>query len=212
MAVTRETVCAKMGSVPEIPLEDFLSHFMPSQRLDTVQLEAVLYKLTREWHIHQEFHPEACARKKSRAAIWATDNAPLGVDDQRGTFWTDYVFAPADLSGSARVVYNDLVAIHGQIVQCCLEVYEGRILKQTTGLRNNATRSLDSQELPLSVPDGAHRLLTDLDEEFDWHDIVIAEEYTHLRDCARSGLWDVDMAEDVGEPRQTSTQQKLEVR
>ncbi|KAL1702752.1 hypothetical protein EV121DRAFT_281620 [Schizophyllum commune] len=205
MAVTRETVCAKMGSVPEIPLEDFFAHFMPSQRLDTVQLEAVLYKLT-----HQDFPPEACARKKSRAAIWATDNAPLGVGFQRGTFWTDYVFAPADLSGSARVVDNDLVAIHGQIVQCCLEVDEGRTLKQTTTLRNNATRSLDGQELPLSVPDGAHQLLPDLGEEFDWHDIVIAEEYTHLRDCARSGLWDVDMAEDVEEPRQTATQQKLE--
>ncbi|KAL1727165.1 hypothetical protein EV714DRAFT_286724 [Schizophyllum commune] len=210
MAATRETVCAKMGSVPEIPLEDFLSHFMPSQKLDAVQLAAVLDKLTQEWHVHQDFPPEACARKKSRAAIWATDNAPLGVDDQHRTVWTDYVFAPADLAGSARVVYSDLVAIHGQIVQCCLKVDEGKTLKQITTLKNNAIRGQDSHALPLLVPDGAHQLLTDLGEGFDWHDIVIAEEYTHLRDCASSGLWDVDMAEDVGEPRQTATQQKLE--
>ncbi|KAL1667444.1 hypothetical protein GGF50DRAFT_48399 [Schizophyllum commune] len=210
MAVTRETVCAEMGSVPEISLEDFFSHFLPSQKLDAVQLKAVFDKLTQEWHVHEDFPSEACARKKSRATIWATDNVPLGVDDQRRTFWTDYVFAPTDLSGSARVVYSDLVAIHGQIVQCCLEVDKGKTLKQITTLKNNATRGLDSQELPSSAPDRAHRLTTNLDEEFAWHDIVVAEEYAHLRDCASSGLWYVDMAEDVGELRQTATQQKLE--
>ncbi|KAL1672826.1 hypothetical protein EV122DRAFT_223919 [Schizophyllum commune] len=206
MAITRETVCTKMGSVPEIPLEDFLSHFMPSQKLDAVQLKAVFDKLTQEWHVHEDFPPEACARKKARAATWASENAPLGVDDQHRTFWTDYVFAPADLSGSARVIYSDLVAIHGQIVQCCLEVDEGKIFKQTTMLSNSAMR----QELPLSVPDGAHQLLPDLGEEFDWHDIVVAEEYTHLRSCTSSGILDIDMAEDVEGPRPTATQQKLE--
>ncbi|KAL1760182.1 hypothetical protein FB107DRAFT_245763 [Schizophyllum commune] len=199
-----------MGSVPEIPLEDFLSYFMPSQKLDAVQLKAVFDKLTQEWRLHEDFPPEACARKKSRATIWATDNAPLGVDDQRGTFWTDYVFAPADLSGSARVVYDDLVAIHGQIVQCCLELDEGKTLQRMSTLKHNAQRSFNGHELPLSAPDGAHRLLTDLGEELDWHDIVIAEEYMHLRDCVSSGLWDIEMAEEVDEPRQTVTQLKLE--
>ncbi|KAI5897150.1 uncharacterized protein SCHCODRAFT_02534119 [Schizophyllum commune H4-8] len=208
MAATRETVCAKMGSVPEIPLEDFISYFLPSQKLDAGQLKTVFDKLTQEWHVHQDLPAGDCAKRKSCAAIWASDNAPLSVDDQHRTFWTGYVRAPAELSGSARVDYSDLVAIHGQIIQCCTEVDGSKTLKQMTTLKNNATRSLASHELPLSMPDGVHLLTTDLAEEFDWHDVVVAEEYMYLRDCAESGIWDIDM--DVEEPHPTETQQKLE--
>ena len=97
---------------------------MPSQKLDAVQLIAVFDKLAQGWHVHEEFPPETCTRKKSRASTWVTDNVLLGVDYQRRTFCIDYAFAPADLLGSARVVYSDLVAMHGQIVQCGLEVNE----------------------------------------------------------------------------------------
>ncbi|KAL1719041.1 hypothetical protein EV715DRAFT_290707 [Schizophyllum commune] len=156
-----------MGSVPVIPPEDFFSHFMPSQKLDTVQLEAVLYKRTQEWHVHEDFAPDTCTRKKSRASIWATDNVPLGVDDQRRTFWIDYAFAPADLSGSARVVYDDLVAIHGQIVQCYLEVDEQGKLKQSTSLKRLGTQSLPSEKFNTSMPDGVYQITADLGGDLD---------------------------------------------
>ncbi|KAI4522754.1 hypothetical protein K525DRAFT_198066 [Schizophyllum commune Loenen D] len=180
MQVTRNTVCQKMGSVPELSLEEFTSHFLPSQKLAPKQLQSVIRMLKKKWRVHTYFPAGACAKKKSRAATWGTRYAPLQADG-----WTDFAVGPADRTGGERAIYRDLVDIHGQIVQCCLEVDGQGKLKQSTSLESLGTQSLPSEKFNTSMPDGVHQITADLGGELDWDSTVVPEEYKILKGQAQ---------------------------
>ncbi|KAL1660405.1 hypothetical protein GGF50DRAFT_63256 [Schizophyllum commune] len=183
MTTNRNVVCRKIAAVPYIPLDDFLKAYMPRSPLNEAQRGVVFAKLTERWRATKMF-PEYCIEaKKKRADAWSTAHAPLEVDANGRTRWTDYAISPAHRRGHEKEIFGDLVDIHGQIVACCLETVN--TLVQTTSMHSNGSRSLESQKLNTSMPDGVHLLVDHLGGLFDWDSTAIADEYKCLRNYVK---------------------------
>ncbi|KAL1719034.1 hypothetical protein EV715DRAFT_200010 [Schizophyllum commune] len=181
MRTNCNAVCNDIRRVVQRPLEDFLQHFMPPQRLTEIELGAVATKLTEGWCIHEHFSEAELNDKRNRSDD--TGRAPLEVVNNE-TRWTDYATPPSQRKGGEKDVYADLVDIYGQVVQRCLEVKDG--LEQTCALESNGTRALPSQKVNTAMPDGVHQLTIESDGMFNWDSTVVAEEYKLLKGAQRS--------------------------
>ncbi|TRM63863.1 hypothetical protein BD626DRAFT_401393 [Schizophyllum amplum] len=176
MVVVRDAVSKDIGSVPEIPLADFLKHFMPPPTLTEQELNTVCKKLHRKWRpFEKTFTVDHILAKKTRAKECSAKHAPLMTDKKGQTCWTDYVNTPANRTGGEKAIFGDLADISLQIVACALEVNPN--LKRTTKLEPNGSRSLNSEKLNSSMPDGVHRLLAEHGGMFNWDSCACTDEY-----------------------------------
>ncbi|TRM63859.1 hypothetical protein BD626DRAFT_629638 [Schizophyllum amplum] len=176
MVVVRDAVSKDIGSVPEIPLADFLKHFMPPPTLTEQELNTVFKKLHQKWRpFEKTFTADHILAKKTRAKECSAKHAPLMTDKKGQTCWTDYVNTPAKRNGGEKAIFGDLADISLQIAKCALEVNPN--LKRTTKLETNGSRTLKSEKLNPSMPDGVHRLLAEHGGMFDWDSCVCTEEY-----------------------------------
>ncbi|KAL1742346.1 hypothetical protein HDZ31DRAFT_43487 [Schizophyllum fasciatum] len=182
MDENRDVICKKIDAVPVLSVKSFIAHFLPSQKLSPRQLGSVVKKLKKTWRNHEYFASNLSAEKKERAREWGTSYAPLGTNN----CWNDYAVPPAKRQGTEKDVYLDLVDIHGQIVQCCLEVSSA--LEQTTALESNGSRQLSSQKINPSMPDGVHQLTVEHGGAFDWDSCTVIEEYKTMEGCANGGV------------------------
>ncbi|KAL1702753.1 hypothetical protein EV121DRAFT_281621 [Schizophyllum commune] len=193
MRTNRNAVCNNIRRVVQRPLEDFLQHFMPPQRLTEIELGAVATKLTEGWCIHEHFSEAELNDKRNLSDD--IGRAPLEVVNNE-TRWTDYATPPSQRGGGEKDVYADLVDIYGQVVQRCLEVKDG--LEQTCALESNGTRALPSQNVNTAMADGVHRLTIESDGMFNWDSTVVAEEYKLLKGAQRSAADEVDDGVEAG--------------
>ncbi|TRM63861.1 hypothetical protein BD626DRAFT_568479 [Schizophyllum amplum] len=176
MVVVRDTISKDIGSVPEIPLADFLKHFMPPPTLTQQGLNTVFKKLHQKWRpFENTFTADHILAKKIRAKECFAKHAPLMTDKKGQTCWTDYVNTPANRIGCEKEIFGDLADISLQIAICALEVNPN--LKRTTKLETNGSRTLKSEKLNPTMPDGVHRLLAEHGGMFDWDSCVCTEEY-----------------------------------
>ena len=143
----------------------------------------MITKLKKGWRTHDFFDEQDIDLRRTRSKEWKTKFAPLEADAKGRTRWTDFAYLPSECDGTEKDVYDDLVVIYGQIVQCCLEVNDS--LEQTSALESNGTRKLQSEKANSSMPDAVHQLTTDQGGVFDWDSTVVAEEYKTMKWCTR---------------------------
>ncbi|KAL1686166.1 hypothetical protein GGG16DRAFT_64811 [Schizophyllum commune] len=198
MDENREAVCDHYGSVVQRSVADFIKHFLPPRKLTNKELGRVITKLKKGWRTHDFFDEQDIDLRRTRSKEWKTKFAPLEADAKGRTRWTDFAYLPSECDGTEKDVYDDLVVIYGQIVQCCLEVNDS--LEQTSALESNGTRKLQSEKANSSMPDAVHQLTTDQGGVFDWDSTVVAEEYKTMKWCTRKPSPSQDHSQAAAEP------------
>ncbi|KAL1702750.1 hypothetical protein EV121DRAFT_292990 [Schizophyllum commune] len=186
MESDRDAFCERLGAVPLLPLDHFLRHFLPGQKLTSKQLEQVMSKLTQKSRT-SDHSDEENVKVRHCSQKWETMRAPFGADAHVITSWDTWAQLPSPFHDLEKNTYSDLVDLHGHIVQCCLEVNDK--LKQTLmtvqSCESFKARSEEEQRL---LPGGVHQPIAEKDSILDWHNVVVVEEYDHMRNCGREAL------------------------
>ncbi|KAI5897147.1 uncharacterized protein SCHCODRAFT_02534112 [Schizophyllum commune H4-8] len=177
MKSDRDAFCERLGAVPQLPLNDFLRHFAPKQKLTAKELEQVMTKIRQKSRTHEHLGEEDANMKQRGSQKPGTRRASPETGNGGFTSWTDYVRLPPHLHEVEEGTYGGLVAIHRQIVQCRSEVNDK--LKQTLALQSCETFETKSEEEKWSLPGGVHQPIAEQDSIFNWHNVVVVEEYEH---------------------------------
>ncbi|KAL1747729.1 hypothetical protein HDZ31DRAFT_80291 [Schizophyllum fasciatum] len=83
MIARRDAICARIGAVPELPIDDFIRHFLPSQRLLPTDTDSVIKMLKEKWRKHAYFPNSSFAEKLERAQAWRTSNGNRALPSQK---------------------------------------------------------------------------------------------------------------------------------
>ncbi|TRM66969.1 hypothetical protein BD626DRAFT_535003 [Schizophyllum amplum] len=173
MTTSRNLFVDDIGSVPQIPVSDFLAHFMPPVKLDKDELDAVFDKLCEEWRPTDGVSLDTIVEKEILSDKWQTAFAPY---DKKLGVWSDYAKEPKDRPGKEKIVYADLDDICEQIVACCKEVKAD--LKQATRLISNDERLLRGPKSNSAPLDAVHLFLDERGNvAMDVHDCVCNSEF-----------------------------------
>ncbi|KAL1672823.1 hypothetical protein EV122DRAFT_223920 [Schizophyllum commune] len=186
MKSDRNALCERLGAVPLLPLNHFLRHFLPEQKLTEKQFDQVMTKLKQKSRTGKHLDGEDAKMKQRGSQTWGTRLASPETCNAGPTSWDDYAQLPPDCHDAEKGTYGDLVDIHGKIVQCCSEVNDE--LKQTLTLESCERLRTKSEEEQLLLPGGVHQLIAEQDSTSDWHNSVVVEEYEHMRNCGREAL------------------------
>ncbi|TRM66970.1 hypothetical protein BD626DRAFT_566023 [Schizophyllum amplum] len=193
MKKNRDLFAEDIGSVPQIPVADFLAHFMPPLKLDKEDLQTVFKKLCTKWRPYGGVSSDTIVEKETRSKAWQTAFAPY---DKKHGVWSDYACEPKDRPGEEKVVYEDLDDICEQVVACCKEVKVD--LKQTTRLISNGKKTLRGSKSNPAPPDALHLLLDERGNvALEVYDCVCNSEFkkTSTReldlDNSKKTIWDM---------------------
>ncbi|KAI5831894.1 hypothetical protein K523DRAFT_299452 [Schizophyllum commune Tattone D] len=171
-------VVNEIGSVPQVPLDDFLKCFMPPRRLGRRQISEVYSSLCNSWLESGRISKRVIGGKKTRAIQWGTQHAPY---DQKRRIWSDFAQAPKLRGGREKWAYAALADICDQVVTHCQGVRDDLI--PTTRLVVNQSKRLSELELNSPPPiEACHDLIDNHGDELNVFDSVCIIQFTKTKD------------------------------
>ncbi|TRM63815.1 hypothetical protein BD626DRAFT_536583 [Schizophyllum amplum] len=188
---SRDAFFEHIGAVPQIPVNDFIEHFLPRSDICEATLDKLAGMLSERWRPHCPLHLDDFIQEK---ADWARqqDLAAAPYDAYNG-YWTAFAQQPKDNTASEKDIFPALVNISEQIAACCVEADSS--LVQTTRLVSNfGNRQLEGDEFTAAPPNGVRLLIgDDGGTQLDWHQCVCIEGYRksnmEVLDNNKKSIW-----------------------
>ncbi|KAL1760728.1 hypothetical protein FB107DRAFT_269774 [Schizophyllum commune] len=182
----------EVGSVPQVPIDDFLKHFMPPQKLDRRDITKVSGMLSRNRREYGDVDEQVILERKEHATQLGTKHAPY---DKQHKDRSDYAQPSRQRGENEKTVYAALTDICDEVIACCAAVRDD--LSPTTRLVSNGNTPLIGLKHNCAPCDAFHYLIGDHDHELNIYDCVCNVQYkkifdaTNVQDNNLKVIWDL---------------------